>query len=73
MIKKREMSCEEFGAKMSEMIASGEDIFSHPHVQTCKLHRALLEDLEAIAIAARQLFPEVDPPDNLWKEIESRL
>jgi hypothetical protein len=73
MIDKREMSCEEFGARMNELIATGEDIFAHPHVMTCELHRALLEDLEAIAIAARQLFPEVDPPDNLWKEIEGKL
>jgi len=73
MIDKKQMSCEEFGARMNELIASGEDIFAHPHVMTCKLHRALLEDLEAIAIAARQLFPEVDPPDNLWREIEGKL
>jgi len=70
---RKNMSCEEFGVRMNELIATGEDIFSHPHVQTCVLHKALLEDLEAIAIAARQLFPEVDPPENLWMEIEGRL
>jgi hypothetical protein len=67
------MSCEEFDAHMSEMIAAGEDIFNHPHVRTCELHKALLADLEAIAIAAKELFPEVDPPDDLWKGIEGKL
>jgi len=69
----KNMTCEEFSARMNEMIAAGEDIFSHPHVQTCELHRALLADLEAIAKAARELFPEVEPPDDLWKEIEGKL
>lgn len=70
MRKRREMTCEEFTARMARLVASGKDIFAHPHVKSCKTHRALLEDLEAIARAARQLFPEVDPPDQLWKQIE---
>ena len=67
------MSCEEFDAHMSEMIATGQDIFTHPHVQSCELHKALLADLEAIARVAKDLFPEVDPPDDLWKDIEGKL
>jgi len=58
---------------MAELIAAGEDIFAHPHVRRCKLHRALLQDLEKIATAARQLFPELDPPDSLWDGIQARL
>ena len=69
----KNMTCEEFGAKMNDMIAAGEDIFSHPHVKICELHRALLADLEAIAKVARELFPEVEPPHDLWKEIEGKL
>ena len=34
---------------------------------------ALLADLEAIAEAARQLFPIEEPPDDLWKKIQSKL
>ena len=71
--KRKHMSCEEFSACMADLIAAGEDIFAHPHVRRCKLHRALLEDLETIAKAARQLLPEVDPPDTLWDGIQAQL
>ncbi len=67
------MRCEEFQAKMPELIGSGADIGSHPHVQSCALCRALLNDLETIAEAARQLFPVEDPPERLWKQIESAI
>jgi hypothetical protein len=70
---RKHMSCAEFSACMAELIAAGEDIFAHPHVRRCKLHRALLDDLEAIAKAARQIFPEVDPPDTLWDRIQEEL
>jgi hypothetical protein len=67
------MSCIEFQAQLSELIASGEDVSAHPHIQSCALCRALLADLEAIAETARQLFPSVEPPDEVWKNIESAL
>ena len=70
---RKDMSCEEFSACMAHLVAAGSDLFSHPHVQGCKLHRALLDDLEAIAHAAKQLFPDVDPPDRLWNGIQARL
>ena len=46
---------------------------SHPHLQTCELCRALLNDLETIAEAARQLFPIQQPEDGLWDRIESAI
>jgi hypothetical protein len=58
---------------MAKLVAAGEDLFSHPHVRKCKLHRALLQDLEEIARAARKLFPEVEPPETLWDGIQARL
>lgn len=67
------MSCEEFQDRLPELIGSGEDIATHPHLKNCELCRALLADLEAIAEAARQLLPIVEPPDDLWKHIESAL
>lgn len=73
MKKRRYMSCEEFTARMPQLIASGEDIFAHPHVKSCRMHQALLLDLEAIARAAQQLFPDVDPADNLWAKIEEEI
>jgi hypothetical protein len=33
----------------------------------------LLENLETIAQAARQLFPEVEPPDDLWDRVDSAI
>ena len=48
-------------------------MFEHPHFQGCDHCRALLADLETIAAAARQLFPIVEPPDDLWEHIESAI
>lgn len=74
MIRNRKnMSCEEFSACMADLIAAGEDIFAHPHVRKCKLHRALLDDLETIARAAKEMFPEVDPADSVWTGIQARM
>ena len=69
----KEMTCEEFQSHMPELIGSGEDLSGHPHVQSCALCRALLQDLETIAEAARQLFPVEDPPDRLWEQIQSAI
>ncbi len=68
-----EMSCAEFQAHLPELIGSGADAGADPHIQSCELCRALLSDLETIAEAARQLFPIEDPPDELWKHIESAI
>ena len=70
---RKDMSCDEFSACMVDLIATGQDIFAHPHVRRCRLHRALLDDLDTIAKAARQLLGEVDPPDTLWDGIQARL
>ena len=69
----KNMTCAEFQAQMPELIGSGADASSHPHVQNCALCRALLADLETIAEAARQLFPVEDPPDTLWEKLESAI
>jgi len=67
------LSCAAFQAQLPELIGSGENAAAHPHVQSCELCRALLADLETIAEAARQLFPIVEPPDDLWAQIESAI
>lgn len=69
----KSMSCQEFQDKLPDLISSGEDLSNHPHLQNCELCRALLADLETIAEAARQLFPTVDPPDEVWEHIETAL
>lgn len=67
------LRCEEFQAQLPDLISSGERITYHPHLRSCSLCRALLADLEAIAQAARQLFPVVEPPDALWRHIQSAI
>lgn len=67
------LSCVEFQAQLPELISSGKDASSHPHVRSCELCRALLADLETIADAARQLFPSAEPSDQVWQHIESAI
>jgi hypothetical protein len=67
------MSCAEFQAQLPELIASGQDAAAHPHLRSCRDCRAFLASLEAIAEAARQLFPSVEPPDEVWERIESAI
>jgi len=67
------LTCAEFQAQLPDLIGSGDQIAEHPHFGTCELCRALLADLETIAEAARQLFPIVEPPDELWDHIESAI
>lgn len=66
------VSCAEFQTQLPELIGSG-SAAGHPHLQGCELCGALLADLETIAEAARQLFPGVEPPDEVWEHIESAL
>ena len=67
------MSCAEFQAQLPALIAPGEDAAAHPHLQSCQDCRAFLASLEAIAEAARQLFPSVEPRDEVWERIESAI
>jgi hypothetical protein len=67
------LRCAEFQAQLPELIGLGGDLSAHPHLQSCELCRALLADLETIAEAARQLFPSVEPPDEVWEQIETAI
>lgn len=67
------MSCAEFQDQMAELIGSGGDPETLPHLKDCVDCRALLADLQTIADAARQLFPSVEPPDEVWENIESAI
>lgn len=66
-------ACHEFQEQLPELIGSGQDLGSHPHVQSCETCRALIRDLETIAEAARQLMPIEPPEDDLWRRIESAI
>jgi len=69
----KNMSCAEFQDHLPELIASGENVLNHPHMQGCDLCRALYAELEVIAQAARDLLSTVEPPDELWENIESAI
>lgn len=68
-----ETSCAEFQSRLAEMIGAGENVSAHPHMQTCERCRQFVGELEAIAQAARELLPAVEPPDDLWENIESAI
>jgi alpha-beta hydrolase superfamily lysophospholipase len=67
------LSCAGFQALLPELIGHGENAAAHPHILGCARCRALLADLETIAEAARQLLPIVEPPDDLWEQIETAI
>jgi len=67
------LNCAEFQAQLPELVSSGAEAAAHPHLKSCQRCRALLADLETIAEAARQLFPSVEPPDEVWEHIESAI
>ena len=70
----KSMSCEEFQSQLAELIGSGANVLDHPHIRECKNNcLRLYEDLQTIANAAKQLFPDQQPEDNLWERIESPI
>jgi hypothetical protein len=70
----KSMSCEEFQSQLAELIGSGANVLDHPHIRECKNNcLRLYEDLQTIANAAKQLFPDQQPEDNLWERIESAI
>jgi len=69
----KSMSCEEFQAQLSDLVGSGADVESHPHIEKCEICRQLYQELQIIADAAKQLFPDQQPEDNLWERIESAI
>ena len=67
------VNCAAFRTQLPELIDSGENVAAHPHLENCGHCGDLVTDLETIAGAARQLFPVVEPPENLWTQIESAI
>lgn len=69
----KSMSCEQFQSHLPELVGSGADVENHPHIRECAICRQLYEDLQTIADAAKQLFPDQQPEDDLWERIESAI
>ncbi|HTM17996.1 MAG TPA: hypothetical protein VL135_13870 [Terracidiphilus sp.] len=72
-IDSKSMSCEDFQSHLPELVGSGVDVENHPHIKECAICRQLYDDLQTIAQAAKQLFPDEQPEDNLWERIESAI
>ena len=69
----KSMSCVEFQNQLAELIGSGVDVENHPHLKDCDLCRQLYAELQTIADAAKQLFPDQQPEDKLWDRIEAAI
>lgn len=70
----KSMSCEEFQNQLAELVGSGADVKNHPHITICENDcLRLYQDLQTIADAAKQLFQDQQPEDNLWERIESAI
>jgi hypothetical protein len=69
----KSMSCEQFQAQLSDLVGSGADVDNHSHIRECDICRQLYQELKIIAEAARQMFPDEQPEDNLWERIESAI
>ena len=69
----KSMSCAVFQDQLSDLVGSGADVANHPHIKECDICRELYEQLQTIAEAAKQLFPDQEPEDNLWERIESAI
>ena len=69
-----DMSCEQFQDRMPGLVAGDEDIHLHVHLKTCQRCSALLEELEAIAIWAKQMIkPDLEPPPGIWENIQKQM
>jgi len=67
--------CSVFQARIAERMEAGEDLAEDSHLKTCTRCSALISDLETIAEAARLFMQttESEPPETLWKKIESAI
>lgn len=64
-------ACEAFQSKIPHLI--GGNIYEEEHMQSCLRCKALVEELEYIAEAARLYLSAEEPPDTIWKNIEVQL
>ena len=69
----KSMSCEEFQSQLAELVGSGANVENDPHVKECAICRQLIEELQIIADAAKQLLSDEQPEERLWDRIESAI
>lgn len=65
----RKLTCEEFQNQIAELVDSGANIESHPHVKVCATCSQLLHDLEKIAENSRHFrFGANESDSDDWSE-----
>ena len=65
--------CASFQDELPSLFESGEEISTHPHLQTCENCKALVRDLQYIAQQAKLLLPIHDPGPQVWENIQSAI
>ena len=67
------MQCEEFEANLADDVTGPLSLEARRHLEGCSACRDLLADLSAIAMTAKRLPAEVNPPDRIWVAVRAQL
>lgn len=67
------MNCEEFVQQAEQWMEGVRRPEAREHAVACERCRALVEDLDAIRLAAPQMAEDVAPPNHLWNSIREQL
>ena len=67
------MRCEDFEAVLTEDLTSPLSSAVRAQLETCSLCRELFADFSAIALAAKRMPSEVNPPDRIWVALRAQL
>lgn len=70
---KQAHACAEFQERLSALMdAPQAEVEAQPHARECRACSALVQDLFAIAVEAREL-PQAEPSDRLWHNVRASL
>jgi hypothetical protein len=67
------MQCEEFEAHRADDVTGPLSREARQHLEACSACRDLFADFSAIAVAAKHLPAEVNPPDRIWVAVRAQL
>jgi hypothetical protein len=67
------MQCEEFEAHLADNVTGPLSLEARRHLEGCSACSDLLADFSAIAVAAKRLPAEVNPPDRIWVALRAQL
>jgi hypothetical protein len=67
------MQCDEFEAHLVDDVTGSLPLEARQHLEGCSACRDLLADFSAIALIARRLPAEVNPPDRIWVAVRAQL